>query len=88
MIANHDWRHKPKYALPERQLARVRERVATLVGLGFSLTAVAAAAECSRTSVSRLMNGGSVSSAVADAIWDVEPASGCPRSCVCQNYRD
>ena len=86
MIANHDWRHKPKYSLPERQLERLRGHVATLVGLGFSLSEVAAVAECSRTSVSRLMNGGSVSSAVADAIWQTEPAGGCPNSCVCQTY--
>ena len=87
VITHRDWRHQRRSGPSDRQLELLRGHVGSLVGLGFSLVEIAAAAGCSRPTVSRLLSGSSVSSAVAEAIWEVEPASGCPSSCVCQTYR-
>ena len=65
----------------------LREHVRALAGCGFSLVEIAAAANTSRPTISRLMTGGSVSSATAERIWETEPPGGCPSSCPCRAYR-
>ena len=86
VITHNDWRHQRRRSLTDRQLEVLRGHVSALVGLGFSLSEIASAAGCSRPTVSRLLAGGSVSGAVAEALWQTEPAEGCPSSCPCRPY--
>ena len=86
VITHVDWRHQRRHGPSDRQLSLLREHVGSLVELGFSLAEIAAAAGTSRPTVSRLLSGGSVSSATAEHLWQTEPPGGCPSSCPCQAY--
>ena len=87
LIAHRDWRHQRRSGPSDRQLEVLREHLEALVVLGFSLAEIAAAAGTSRPTVSRLLSGGNVTSAVAERLWETEPPGGCPSSCPCRAYR-
>lgn len=87
VITHRDWRHQRRSGPSDRQLEVLREHIGVLTRLGFSLAEIAAAAGTSRPTVSRLLAGGSVSSAVAERLWETEPPGRCPTTCPCRAYR-